>query len=165
MSYPIFQPSQLLASSAVTVDLDPTVFMHFVLFTAFIWFMKDLIFDPLLKVFEERLRLTKGAIEKAREMDEESIELQQEYDSKIEDVRREAAIDRERIRDNIKRVESGLMGEAREAVSKTLDAGMAQIQGEVEEIKRDLDAEQGTLAADIASKVLGRKVAARRAAP
>ncbi len=63
----------LLASGAVTVDLDPTVFMHFVLFTAFVVFMKDLIFDPLMRVFAARERLTSGTVAKAQQLDEESI--------------------------------------------------------------------------------------------
>jgi F-type H+-transporting ATPase subunit b len=145
-------------SSAVVVDLDPTFIAHFVLFTAFVVLMKDLIFDPLLKVFDERERRTHGAIAAARKMDEQAIALKQELDGKLEDIRREAAVDREAVRERVKAVESELMAEAREAMTKKLDAGMAEIHLEVKEIRKDLEANRAPLAADIASKVLGREV-------
>jgi len=158
----MFEPGHglkpLVASSAVTVDLDPTFILHFLMFTAFVVVMKDLIFDPLLEVFEERDRRTKGAIVDAREMDEQALALKQEFDGKLEGVRRDAAVDRERIRGSVKQLESEMMTEARETVSKTLDSGMVKIDAEVSSIRADLAAQRGTLAATIASKVLGREV-------
>ncbi len=148
----------LLSSSAVTVDLDPTFIAHFILFTAFVVLMKDLIFDPLLKVFEERERRTHGAVSAARKMDEQTISLKQELDAKLEGIRRDAAVDRDQVRERVKQLESELMAEARDAMSQDLDAGMAKLDGEVAEIRKDLKAHRGPLAAEIASKVLGREV-------
>lgn len=148
----------LLASSAVNLDLDITAVIHFVLFAAFVLLMKDLVFEPLMKVFDERERRTAGAIERAREMDEEAIELKQEYEEKIEGIRREAATDRERIRGNVKRLEREMMAATRTAVEKTLDRGMTSIEVDVAKIRKDLSAQRGELASDIASRVLGREV-------
>lgn len=159
----IFEPvraaSPLFASGgAVSVDLDPTFIAHLVIFAAFTVLMKDLIFDPLLKVFEERERRTAGAIGQARDMDEHSIALKQEYEGKLEGVRRDAAVDREQARTKVKRVQDELMTEARGAVGKTLDAGMASLSEEAGKIRADLETQRGTLAAQIASRVLGREV-------
>ena len=148
----------LLASSAVNIDLDITAVIHFVLFAAFVLLMKDLVFEPLMKVFDERERRTAGAIERAREMDEEAIELKQEYEEKIEGIRREAASDRERIRSNVKRLELEMMAATRERVGKTMQSGMASIHADAKKIRQDLTAQQGQLAGDIASRVLGREV-------
>ena len=150
--------NSLLASSAVNLDLDITAVIHFVLFAAFVLLMKDLVFEPLMKVFDERERRTAGAIERAREMDEEAIELKQEYEEKIEGIRREASTDRERIRGNVKRLELEMMASTRAAVEKTLDRGMTSIEADVSKIRKDLSAQQGQLASDIASRVLGREV-------
>jgi len=146
------------AGGAVTVDLDLTFFAHFILFTAFVVLMKDLVLDPLLKVFEERERRTRGAIEKAREMDEEAITLKQDFEGKLEGVRREAAVDREKVRNRVKKVESELMADARAKVAERLKTGTVEITGEVDRIRKDLDAQQSKLAAEIASRVLGREV-------
>lgn len=148
----------LLMSSAVTVDLDPTFIAHFVLFTAFVVLMKDLIFDPLLKVFEERERRTAGAIDEARGMDEQALALKQELDGKLEDIRREAAVDREQVRERVQKIEASLLAEAQRAMAGELDAGLAKIHREADEIRRDLEAQRGPLAAEVASKVLGREV-------
>lgn len=145
-------------SSAVTVDLDPTFIAHFVLFAAFVVLMKDLIFDPLLKVFEERERRTAGAIDEARGMDEQALALKQELDGKLEGIRREAAVDREQVRERVQKIESALLAESQRAMAAALDAGMAKIHQEAAAIRAELEAQRGPLAAEVASKVLGREV-------
>src|SRR5262245_18336160 len=152
MHMPIF------AASAVNVDLDMTMVAHFVLFAAFVWMMKDFIFEPLLKVFEEREKRTAGAIERARKMDERAIRLKQEYESRLEEIRREAAVDRERIRAKLKKLETETVATAREPVAAKLNAGKARIDIEVASIRRDLDRQRTALASEIASRVLGREV-------
>jgi F-type H+-transporting ATPase subunit b len=146
------------SGSAVTVDLDLTFFAHFILFTAFVVLMKDLVLDPLLKVFDERERRTRGAIEGAREMDEQAIALKQDFEGKLEGVRREAAVDREKVRSRVKKAEAELMDSARSKAAEKLKTGTIEISAEVDRIRKDLDAQQDKLAAQIASRVLGREV-------
>jgi F-type H+-transporting ATPase subunit b len=152
----LIQP--LFAAGAVNVDVDVTLFAQLVLFTAFVVLMKDLVFEPLLAVFEARERRTEGAKEKAREMDELAIERMAELETKKEAIRREAAGDRERIRARVKALETRLLGEAREAASRTVDSGLSKIRGEVTHTRRDLEGGRAALAAEIASRVLGRPV-------
>lgn len=155
---PTLAPGPLLASGAVNLDLDPTIFMHMILFTAFTVLMKDLVFDPLMRVFEERERRTAGAIDEARAMDEDAIALKQEYEARLEGIRRDAASDREQQRTRVKKVEHELLEEARLATSKELTRGMDGLRQEVAAIRADLERQRAPLAADIASKVLGRAV-------
>ncbi len=153
----------LLASSAVNVDLDITAVIHFVLSAAFVLLMKDLVFEPLMKVFDERERRTAGAIERARQMDEEAIALKTEYDDRMDGVRREAAVDRERVRGKLKRLELEMMSSTRKAVGETLDEGMSKLHVEVNKIQKDLEAQRVGLAAEIASRVLGRELSPAKA--
>src|SRR5262245_61344456 len=67
-------------ASAINLALDLTFLAQFVLFGVFVTFLKPLLFDPLLKVFEERERRTEGAKEEARQMDAEAGELLQRYE-------------------------------------------------------------------------------------
>lgn len=158
LTNPTLAPGPLLASGPVNLDLDPTLFMHVILFTAFAVLMKDLVFDPLMRVFEERERRTAGAIEEARKMDEEAIALKQEYESRLEAIRREAATDREQQRARVKKVETELLDEARGAMTARLATGMEGLRQEVDTIRADLTRQRAPLAAEIASKVLGRAV-------
>jgi F-type H+-transporting ATPase subunit b len=156
-----FVPGTLLASGAVNVDLDPTFIVQFLLFGFFILVMKDVLFDPLLLVFEEREKRTAGAIAEAREMDERALALKQEYEGRLEGIRREAAVDRERVRAQVKKLETELTEAARAKVGARLQEGLGEVQREVQRIRRDLEAQRGTLATEIATRVLGRAVGTR----
>lgn len=148
----------IVASGAINIDIDATMLAHTILFFFFVMIMKPLIFDPLLRVFEERERRTAGAITRAREMDEEAIGLKQEYDLKLDDVRRSANADREQVRTRIRKLQADMMDASRDSAAKTIGDGMQVIKKEVDEIRHDLEKNRGQLAVEIASRVLGREV-------
>lgn len=150
--------SSLVASGGVTVDVDITVLAQLVMFTGFIVLMKPLIFDPLLRLFEERERRTEGAIAEARQMDEEAISLKREFDTKFEGIRREASLERERLRSENAKLEAERLDAARTAVTKTLEEGQEKVEAEIGRIRDELGAQRQALAAQIASRVLGREV-------
>jgi F-type H+-transporting ATPase subunit b len=149
---------KLFASGAVNLDLDATAVAQFILFTAFVVLMKDLIFDPLLKVFDERERRTAGAVDDARDLDERAIELKGRLDARMDEVRREAAADRERTRAKLKELEAETMTAARAAATSKLDTGLGAVEAEASAIRKDLEGRRATLASEIASRVLGREV-------
>lgn len=150
--------SVLVASGGVSVDVDLSVLAQLVMFTGFIVLMKPLIFDPLLRLFEERERRTAGAVADARKMDEQAIELKGDYDRKFDGIRREASLDRERLRGETAKLEAEMMGTARDAVAKKLDDGKAKVAEEIERIRAELEQQRHSLAVEIASRVLGREV-------
>lgn len=151
--------ARLFASADVSVDFDLTFLAQFLLFTMFIIVFKPLLFDPLLRVFEERERRTEGAKKEARVMDERAGELLGKYEVELEKVRRTAGLERERLRAETARIEAQIMAEARAETAKILAAGKARIEAEVAELRRELEKKRPELAASIASRVLGREVA------
>ena len=154
----LFTNPLFAAGGGVTVDVDLTMVAHMVLFTAFVLMISEVLFKPLLRVFEERRRRTRGAVDKAREMDERAIALKQDFDEKMDDIRRKAGVDREKARKDNAALESEFTEKSRSAAQKSLDAGMAKINGEVARIRQELEAQRQVLAAEIASRVLGREV-------
>jgi F-type H+-transporting ATPase subunit b len=152
-------PVLFASGSAVSVDFDLTFVAQFLLFATFVQLMRPLLFQPLLRVFEERERRTEGAKRAAREMDERAGELYKDYEIKLEDVRRTASLERERLRSETAKLEARIMAEARAEAAQILDRGKAQIASEVAALRRDLDRNKPALASEIASKVLGREVA------
>jgi F-type H+-transporting ATPase subunit b len=147
-----------LLASAITVDFDLTFLAQFVLFAAFITVLKPLLFDPLLRVFEERERRTEGAKKEAREMDAEAGELRVRYEAALEKVRHEAGRDRERLRGEAAALEAKIMAEARVEAARILETGKARIAVDVAELKKELDRARPELAAQIASRILDREV-------
>lgn len=148
----------LLASGAISVDFDLTFLAQVVLFSTFIVVLKPLLFDPLLRVFEERERRTDGAKREAREMDERAGELLSRYEAEIEKVRREAGVERERLRAETAKLEAQIMAEARAETARILEDGKAKIAAEVARMRGELAAAQPALAAEIAASMIGREV-------
>lgn len=150
--------ARLFASSDVNVDLDLSFAAQFVIFTALIVMLKPLIFDPLIRVWEERERRTDGAKEEAREMDAKAAELISRYEEELEKVRREAARERDLLRAESAKLEAKILAEAREESARILAEGKARIEHEVAALRRDLDHARPALAREIAAKILGREV-------
>lgn len=148
-----------LFASAIDLALDLSVLAQLVLFGVFITLLKPLLFDPLLKVFEERERRTEGAKEEARAMDAEAGQLLQKYEGELAKVRREAGIERDRLRAETARLEAQIMEEARVETAKIIEAGQARITAEVATLRKELEASKPELARQIASKILEREVA------
>jgi len=151
-------PGTLFASGDIVVDFDLSFLAQCLLFTFFVVLLKPLLFDPLMKVFEEREKRTEGAKAEAREMDKQAADLQTEYEAELEKIRREASREREELRAETAKLEAKIMAEARAESVKILEAGKAKIAAEVEALRKELDKQTPALAAEIASKVLGREV-------
>lgn len=147
-----------LFASAINLALDLTFLAQFVLFGVFITLLKPLLFDPLLKVFEEREKRTEGAKADAREMDKQAADLLTRYEAEIEKIRREAGREREELRAETAKLEAKIMAEAREESAKILEAGKARIAAEMSTLRAELQKQTPALAAEIASKVVGREV-------
>ncbi len=148
-----------LYASAIQLEISAVAIAQFVLFAMFIGLMKPLLFDPLLRVFEERERRTEGAKAEAREMDAEAGKLAERYETALAKVRREAGVERERLRAETAKVESKIMAEARAESARILEEGKASIAAEVRDLKQQLDAQQSELAKQIAARILDREVA------
>jgi F-type H+-transporting ATPase subunit b len=151
-------PISLLASGGASVDLDATFVAQFVMFACFVVVMKPLLFDPLIRVFEERDRRTAGAIAQARELGLRADELKQEVERGLQSVRREAAQHRDRLRAEAAEREAAMLAAARVAAAKTVDQGKAKVGAEIDRIRRELETDRQKLAAEVASRVLGREV-------
>lgn len=150
--------ARLFASGDIVVDFDLSFLAQCLLFTFFVVLLKPLIFDPLMKVFEEREKRTDGAKKEAQEMDKQAAELRARYEVERDKVAREAAREREELRAETARLEAQIMAEARAESARILEAGKAKIALEVDALRQELDRQTPALAAEIASRVLGREV-------
>ena len=151
-------PSPLFAS-AISLEINAVFIAQFLLFGLFVTLLKPLLFDPLLRVFEERERRTEGAKAEARKMDDEAANLLLRYEAAMAKVRREAGLERERLRAETAKLEGRIMAEARAETARIIESGKAGIAVEVAELRRELEARKPELEAQIASRILEREVA------
>jgi F-type H+-transporting ATPase subunit b len=146
------------AGADVKVDFDLSTVAIVALFGFFIVIFKPILFQPLVKVFEEREKRTEGARAEARKMDEKAGALVRQFETEIEKVRHAANVERDRLRAEAAKMEAQILAEAKTQSSAIIEAGRARITQEVATLRAELEASRPALAQQIASKIIGREV-------
>lgn len=142
----------------INIDFDLTFTVQMLLFMVLIVALKPLLFDPVLRIFEEREKRTEGARDEAREMQRQAGLLLEKYEAELIAINRTAAEERDRIRAETAKLEAQILEEARAATSKIIDQGREEIERQVQQIRFELGRRSELIARDIASRALGREV-------
>lgn len=142
----------------VSVDFDKTLFVQVGLFVVLWLVLKPLLFDPMLKLFEEREKKIEGTIADARKIDLQSADAKATYDEALTKARAAGALERDRLRAEGIKKEKELLTAARVASQQKIDEGRTQSLKEVDAARSDLSKERQVLARDVAARVLGREV-------
>lgn len=151
--------SSRAAEGGVNVDLDATLLVQAVLILVLWLVLKPLLFDPMLKLFEERETRIVGAIQKARRIDEKSADAKAEYDDAMGKARAAGAAEREKLRAESLRQESELLTKVRGETQQRIDAARADNEKELESTRQKLVPHASNIAKDLAKRVLGREIA------
>jgi len=144
--------------SPIVVDVDATFLVQLVLFVGLTVILKPVLFDPMLKLFEERERRIDGAKAQARKIDEKSATALGKYEAEMAKARAAANADRDKIRAEAVKREQEILARVRAATARTLEEGKRAAQAEAERARAALGAEATTMARDLAARVLGREV-------
>jgi F-type H+-transporting ATPase subunit b len=150
--------ASLAAPQAISVDFDATFVVQVVLFVALTLFLKPVLFDPMLKLFEERERRIDGAKLQARKIDEKSANAAAKYEAEMAKARAAAGAVRDKIRADAMKQEQEILGRVRTSTSKVIEDGKRSALAEAERARAALKTEAAALARDLAGRVLGREV-------
>jgi F-type H+-transporting ATPase subunit b len=142
----------------MTFDFDLTFLLQMVVFATLIVVLKPLLFEPVLRVFEEREQRTEGARDSARAMQEEAGQLLSRYEKELAKVHEVARQERDRIRAETAKVEGELIAQARDTATKILDDGRKRLDQERRQLEFGLGRESERLARTLAEVVLGRSL-------
>jgi F-type H+-transporting ATPase subunit b len=148
----------VVAPQAISVDFDATFLVVLALFVALTLFLTPVLFDPMLKLFEERERRIDGAKAQARKIDEKSASALAKYESEMAKARAVANAEREKLRAEGLRREQEILAAVRQAAGKTIDDGKRAAMAEASRVRASLAGEATKLARDLAERVLGREV-------
>jgi F-type H+-transporting ATPase subunit b len=146
------------APQAITVDVDATFIVQLVLFIGLTLILKPVLFDPMLKLFEEREKRIDGAKLQARKIDEKSASALAKYEGEMAKARAAAGSERDKIRAEAVKREQEILAAVRASTQKVLDDGKQAVHAEADRARAALRAEAGTMARELASRVLGREV-------
>jgi len=150
--------SERLSEGAVNVDLDASLVVQIVLFLVLLVALKPLLFDPMLKLFEEREKRIEGTRHEATKEDERSAKALAKYEAILGKAREAGGAERDALRAEGAKKEAELMAQVRATTAATLEQGRAQISAETRDARTKLAAEASVLGRAIATRVLGREV-------
>ena len=147
------------AEGAVTVDADLSLFVQLGLFVVLLLVLKPTLFDPMMKLFEEREARIEGTRNQATKTDIKSAKAKAKADAIVAKGREEGTAARETLRaDGVKR-EAELMNLVRAATAKTLEEGRAATGSDADAARKQLRLDAHSLGREMAARVLGREVA------
>jgi F-type H+-transporting ATPase subunit b len=148
----------LSPAAGPTVDFDVTVLFQATLFVALMFVLRPLLFDPLLRLFEEREKRTDGVRSEARALEEQAAGLLAKYQREHERITRIIGDERDRMRSETTQLESQILREARDRATCVVDEGRARLGREVAGLRAEFGRRSAGLARELASAVLGREV-------
>jgi len=118
--------------------------------------LKHLIFDPTVRVIEERERRTAGAKHAAADLRGESDQKALEHEAKLQEVRLELTASTDSARAATEAEERRIVAEARTATTAELTELRERLTRQAEEARQTLSGEARHLAAQMFERVVGR---------
>jgi F-type H+-transporting ATPase subunit b len=124
-------------------------------FAVLCWILMKYVFPRMEETFRARVDAIEGGIKRAEEAQREAAELLEQYKQQLAEARTEAA----RIRDEARADAAGIREEAanraREEADRIIQAGRDALAAERGSIVRELRSELGSLAVDLAGRIVG----------
>lgn len=150
--------SSALSEGGVTVDLDASLLVQIGLFVVLLVILKPLLFEPMLRLFEEREKRIEGTRREASKEDERSAKALAKYEAILNKAREAGGAERDALRAEGTKKEAETMARVRTTVANTIEQGRAGLANDAKSTRAALVSEAAILGRSIASRVLGREV-------
>ncbi|HKO28548.1 MAG TPA: F0F1 ATP synthase subunit B [Solirubrobacteraceae bacterium] len=128
-------------------------------FAILCYVLMKFVFPRMEETFRARVDAIEGGIRRAEEAQAEANQVLEQYRAQLAEARTEAARIRDEARADAEGIRQDVLGKAREESDRIIAAGSDQLAAQRESIVRDLRAEVGTLAVDLASRIVGESLA------
>lgn len=117
------------------------------------------VFPRMEQTFRARVDAIEGGIKRAEEAQAEANQLLEQYRAQLAEARTEAARIRDEARADAEGIRQDVLAKAREESDRIIAAGNDQLNAQRESILRQLRTEVGTLAVDLAGRIVGESLA------
>ena|SRR5262245_34267948 len=141
------------------ISLDISILYQIILFIVLWLILSKILFQPYLRLLDERERKTTGAQHDSADLEHEGARLRAQYQEKITQAQATGYAAKDAILQDARQQREKVLAEARQQASQTLERVRGEIAAAMEQEKRLAAAEVATVAGEMASKVLGRRVA------
>lgn len=116
------------------------------------------VFPAMEKTYQARVEAIEGGIDRAEKAQAEANQMLSQYKAQLAEARTEAARIRDEARDDAEGIRQDILLRAREESDRIIQAGRETLAGERQAIVRELRAEMGALAVDLAGKIVGESL-------
>ena len=130
-----------------------------VAFAVLCFVLMKFVFPQMEKTFRARVDAIEGGIKRAETAQAEANELLEQYRAQLSEARTEAARIRDEARADAEGIRQDVLAKAREESDRIIASGRDQLAAQRESIVRDLRSEVGTLAVDLAGRIVGESLA------
>jgi F-type H+-transporting ATPase subunit b len=141
------------------ISLDYSVFYQIVLFLVLWVVLARVLFRPYLNLLEERERKTTGAQHDSTDLEREGARLRAQYEEKIAQAQAVGYAANEAIVQEGRQQREKIITQARDESTRMLETVRQEVESQFQKERQLIATEVGTLAHEMASKILGRDVA------
>jgi F-type H+-transporting ATPase subunit b len=120
--------------------------------------LSRMLMPRIMKTLEERHDAIEGGINRADEAQAEAAQVLQQYRAQLDDARHESARMREEAREQGAQIIAEMRERAEAQARGIIDAAQAQIEAERQQALASLRAEVGTLATELAGRIVGESL-------
>jgi F-type H+-transporting ATPase subunit b len=137
----------------------PELVIGAICFVVIFGVLGKMLLPRIMTTLEERQNAIEGGIHRADEAQAEAQQLLQQYRAQLDDARHEAARLREEAREQGAQIIAEMRDRAQAEARRVTEAAQAQIEAERQQALASLRNEVGTLATELASRIVGESLA------
>jgi len=137
----------------------PEFIIGTILFVLVFGFLARVGLPRIMKTLEERHDAIEGGINRADEAQAEAEKVLQQYRAQLDDARHEAARMREEAREQGAAIIAEMRERAEAEARRITDTAQAQLEAERQQALASLRADVGSLAVELASRIVGESLA------
>lgn len=140
------------------INLDHSIVYQIILFLILWVILNKILFQPYLRLLDEREKKTAGAQHDSADLEQEGARLKAHYEEKIAQAQAAGYAAKDAILQDARQQREKALTQAREEAAGTLAQVRREIALAMEQEKRLAVAEVAAVAGDMVNKVLGRRV-------
>lgn len=145
-------------SGGAIIDIDALILIQLVIFFLAFFFLRSLVFKPVMAVIDEREHKIEGVKAEALKMAESADTQMKVFDKQIQDAKIQGQKEKEKLVEEARQFEHNLMQKSKDEYDAVMEQAKKTLNSEVGAAKEALTASVPMLANHIAEKVLGRSV-------
>jgi F-type H+-transporting ATPase subunit b len=148
----------VLAEGSNFLVPNATFFAELLAFVIILWILRRYVLPPVTKALEDRQEIIRTQMTEAEETKVKLAATEADYKKKMQEASTIAAQIRDEARADATAIRDEILAKARDESDRIIAAGRQQVEAERAATVRQLRTEVGTLAVDLASRIVGESL-------